>query len=296
MVYNNFVSRISKRFQSRFDEIDPQWNFDIGNEFEMTLATILEELLPDKFGVCRGFVTPMNGDAKGDDIIIYDKINVPLLKPPTNYKFTRKESVPLEATYSYIEAKNSIELVDQKSRNFIKKAISQVNAVNSLERADRPLNDIVSGYSFRNSSIQGRVGYPEILNPLFTVLFSRGIRINGELVNDYDTIIKHFPDEIEDGGPDLMILGPNLVLAPFYPKEIGENGKIKKSIYESPFCIEGRHQMMIWEMPEKAYGFGLCSLLLALQYIKLNDMPWGNVLTEELQNANKQFFEKKSGR
>ncbi|WP_445956737.1 DUF6602 domain-containing protein [Yeosuana sp.] len=287
MIYDNYIKKISDRFEKRFSEIDPQWNFDMGNEFETELATVIEELLPDKFGVCKGFVTPMEGNSRGDDIIIYDKMNVPLIKPPNTHKFTRKESVPLEATYTYIEAKNTIELKDTTVGTYIGKALNQVSQIKRLERRPRPFAKIIEGFNLENIKFERNIGSPQILNPMYTVLFARGARINGELVTDIKKIKEYLPVDYGEFGPDLIILGPNFGIAPYYVDR-NEKSKSYGTYYETPFCIRGRHEMIIYEMPEMAYGFGLCSLLHALQLIKLDSMPWRKVLGEIIVEADKR--------
>lgn len=284
MFYNNYIERISKRFKSRFDEIDPQWNFDIGNEFELELATLLDELLPDKYGICRGFVTPLEGEAKGDDIIIYDKLNFPLLKPTTTSKFTKKESVPLEATYAYIEAKNTVELVDENKSTFIGKAIKQVADVKNLERLGRPHEQILNNFNFKGFVAKPQRGWPSILNPLFSILFARGVRINGDLVEDIETIKAHLPADTGDNGPDLIILGPSLGIVPHLVTR-NEKKEVIEIRYESPFCDDNRHELLSYEMPNKAYGFGISSLMYALEFIQLTTLPWNRVLSEVLYEA-----------
>ncbi|MBR9847314.1 MAG: hypothetical protein GYB35_14970 [Algicola sp.] len=285
MMYNNYIKKISDRFESRFNEIDPEWNFDIGNEFEVELATLIDELLPDKFGVCRGFVTPMNGLAKGDDIIIYDKMNAPLVKPPNSQKFARKEYVPLEATYAYIEAKNTIELKNKNANTYIGKAIKQVADIKKLKRRSKPLSEIVRGADIQLLNLKNKIGKPKTLNPMFTAIIGRGVRINGKLETDIIKIKENLPDNTGDYGPDLIILGPNISLAPFYIDE-QKTSKTFGINYESPFCIDDRHEMIVYQMTKMAYGFGLCSLLYALDYIKLDNMPWNQVLGETFKVAS----------
>jgi len=266
MIYKNYVEKISNRFQSRFDEIDPMWNFDQGNEFEIELATLIDELLPDKYGVCRGFVTPKSGTPKGDDIVIYDKLNVPLLRPPNNFRFTRKEYVPLEATYAYIEAKNTIELKNKSKSTYIGKALKQVSDIKKLKRKSRKLEDVIDGFNLKNIKATKPVGSPQILNPMFTVLFCRGVRINGKLEKNIDEIKKHLPEDTGKYGPDLIILGPNIGITPHFI-DTDKEGITHSISYETPFCIEDRHRMLVYEMPKTAYGFGLSSLLYAFCYL-----------------------------
>ena len=277
-LYQNFVEKISQRFMARFDEIDPQWNFDIGTEFEITLATLISEILPNKYGVCRGFVTPKVGTPKGDDIIIYDQMSVPLIRPETGYQFTRKENVPLDATYAYIEAKNTVELVDNKKKTFIKKAIQQTQAVKTLDRADRPLKRISDFVNLgRDLKIESGKGLPKIRNPMLTVVFARGARINGTLEKDPEKIIDSLVNpDIWKNAPDLLVIGNDLLIIPIFTDS--EDGT--KS-YKSPFLVEDC-TLTIFRARGLAYGVGVVSILNALQNITLELMPWSNVISDAL--------------
>lgn len=78
--YDNYPQRLSRQILSRFLEIEAIYNFEFGDETEIALCQILINILPDKYGVCRGFVINKEGVKAGDDIIIYDKMNFPLIR------------------------------------------------------------------------------------------------------------------------------------------------------------------------------------------------------------------------
>lgn len=287
MFYNDFIEKISKRFETRFNEIDPEWNFDIGNEFEVCLATLFSEILPEKYGVCRGFVTPKSGAPKGDDIIIYDQVSVPLIRPPIEQQFVRKENVPLEATYAYVEAKNTIEIKNSEERNYIVKAVKQTAEIKNLERVERKFNELVKGVNFENHSSTIRKGWPTIWNPMFTAVFARGARIDGKLVDDPHTIKSVLKNlELPKNSPDLLVIGPNLILVPHVRED-------KTDTYFSPFLMEDTGTLLMWEVPGLAYGAGLASILYALQNIRLGEMPWRDVIHEVIGDAIKRSNDRK---
>ena len=235
MLYRDYIQKVSDRFVARFDEIDPHWNFDQGTEFEIALATTISDLLPAQYGVCRGFVTPPSGASAGDDIIIYDNLSTPLLRPPTGYDFTRKEDIPVESVYAYIEAKNTLELVDKNAGTSIQKAVRQTTAVKSIARPKREFNEIVSGVNtnFKAATSHGR---PNIFNPLFTAIISRGAREDGKLIDD-PYRIKELLQGLDTGdkGPDLVVIGPDLYIIPMFDDKANKQHK-----YETPFAIPGR--------------------------------------------------------
>lgn len=102
MNYDNYVLKLSQKINSTFEEIEAEYNFELGNEFEVVLCNILRDFLPEKFGVCRGFVVDELGNKAGDDIIIFDQVNFPTLRTLGNNQFLRKENIPIEAVYAYI--------------------------------------------------------------------------------------------------------------------------------------------------------------------------------------------------
>lgn len=104
-MYKNLIDRISDRAEAIFSEIESIYNFDKGDEFEIAVCKLLMAILPEKFGVCRGHVITKNDEVAGDDIIIYDKHNFPLLRLLDEDNLWRKQYVPVEAVYCYIEAK-----------------------------------------------------------------------------------------------------------------------------------------------------------------------------------------------
>ena len=286
--YQGYLRKISNRFKARFDEIFPHWNFDQGNEFEVELCALFSELLPDKYGVCRGFITSKENSTSeeitSDDIIIYDKLTAPILRPPTSYAFTRRENVPIEAVYAYIEAKNTIELKDKSKGTFIGKAIEQVKEVKSLTRKPRTYEEIIDGVILPPGEIQRKDFHPDILNPMFTAIFARGVRINGDLVDEEKDIgkILHLLEQHDelDEVADLVVLGPNIVLIPTRQGKVGE-----KDIYEYPILKRGRHKLAIEVIDGEAYGIGLVSIILALDRIRLGPVPWIEVVGDAFKRS-----------
>ena len=80
MLYDNFVRRITDNFNAAISEIEAVHNFDYGSEFEVGLCKTLRRVLPQKFGICRGFVIDQTGEVAGDDIIVYERLRFPTLR------------------------------------------------------------------------------------------------------------------------------------------------------------------------------------------------------------------------
>jgi len=66
VLYNNWLHGVATRFQKKFDDISAEFNFELGPEFEIAICKVLQDLLPRRFGVCRGFVVGQSGDLAGD--------------------------------------------------------------------------------------------------------------------------------------------------------------------------------------------------------------------------------------
>jgi len=60
--------------------------------------------------VSRGFIETADGNMARDDIIIYERSRFPLLRLINESDFCRKQQVPVESVYAYIEAKHSLTL------------------------------------------------------------------------------------------------------------------------------------------------------------------------------------------
>ncbi|SDW00058.1 hypothetical protein SAMN05444064_1013 [Pseudomonas syringae] len=101
--YGGYIERLARKVEARLQDIETIYNFDLGDEFEVAICALLEDILPAKYGVCRGFVVAENGDKAGNDLIIYDKMSSPTLRSSISRQFPVKEQIPGDAVYAYIE-------------------------------------------------------------------------------------------------------------------------------------------------------------------------------------------------
>ena len=124
-MYDDFVINLSTKIQNRLSEISVGYNFDYGDEFEIAICELLRNFLPNKYGVCLGFVVDKRGTKYGDDIIIYDQDRFPTLRQLTKEDFSQKQIIPIEAVYCYIEAKYTLDISISQNTN-LRKAIEQV--------------------------------------------------------------------------------------------------------------------------------------------------------------------------
>lgn len=283
MKYRNFIDKLSKRAKYLFDEIDSVHNFESGLEFESTLAGIFQDLLPDKYGVCRGYVTPEEGKPAGDDIIIYDRSSFPLIRPRKSGAFLDKEYVPAEATYAYIEAKNTIELEDTSRGTYLGKALKQTEAVKRVPKRSRPVEEIHPHLNLgAGLRVDLPVGWPRALNPIFSCVFSRGVRINGRIEENPRIILNTL---INNGLPgdacDFIVLGNDIIIIPTVETEKGPK------TFASPFFIDGHSQSTVLYQPDSSYGVALLSIVWAISRIELAAINYASVLEEAVMEGSR---------
>ncbi len=280
-MYGDFTGLLNKRFLAEFENIEVGFNFDYGVEFEIALCRMFQTMLPTKFGVTRGYAVGREGEMIGDDILIYEKMSFPTVSARGDLSLMRKEKVPVDAIYTYIEAKHSVVLEGEGPQS-LNKAIQQVDNVKKLvsERPVRRKEECIDGVVLNGDGVGIDIGfsdgYPEYLNPPHGILFARNVKITGagpdltcEEIYEFlvdgtmaqDLTTSQFP-------PDLIVLGPDIVVLPVHPEE-GTEGN-----YRAPFAPEDHDQFAVIKCPGRAFGVGLACIFEALDWIKLKPMPW----------------------
>lgn len=282
-LYRNFAGTLALRLESSLSLIQAGYNFEYGPEFEITLCDMLRSVLPNNYGIARGFLTAENSTIAGDDIIIYERSRFPTLALREQDNFARKEFIPIEAAYCYIEAKHTIVLAGDGPHS-LKKACEQVAAAKELMRLRTPTSpkQLKPYISLQNGlSIKMPPEFPGILNPPFGMVLARQVRIapNGDIVSDptrIDEALQKFtlPDREP---PDLISLGTSNVCVPALTDEAN------KPILRSPFYIEGRSKLVSTIVDNKcAFSVALMSLMEALDWIVLGVLPWHKIIVDAL--------------
>lgn len=282
-LYDNLVGRVAKNFDAALSEIEAEYNFDYGNEFEIALCKTLRQVLPHKYGICRGFVVNEQGDCAGDDIIIYERIRFPTFRF-LEEDYSRKEKVPIDAVFAYIEAKHTLQLKGESGTS-LSKAISQAKKVKLLceQRNPVPITKISQGVNLGEGfSIGKRLGFFEKKNPMYTMIMSRQVRLEKEspVLEDANTI--HSTLTSKDlcldikALPDLVVAGRSHVIMPYLNK-----GNGKKQIC-SPFYDESECGQAVFSVEQIAFGVAVAHLLWALDSIELGSMPWSKVLADSM--------------
>lgn len=282
-MYDSLIERISKRFDTRLSQIEGEFGFEYGNEFEIALCEILREVLPSKFGICRGYVVSAEGEKEGDDIIIYDAERFSTFKFLKPFDFSRKEIIPIEAFYAYIEAKHSIIINDFDHRSSIAKALTQVIKVKKLILKRKKTE------SNKHWTI-GNMNFPEFSNPVFTMIIAKNVKLKGKSkILSPEEIDIHarslYTKDDEKNAmcyPDSLILGKSNFMSMF--KTIGED------VISTIFNInDSTPKYGVYKTDDTAFGMGLSHLLGAINMIELGTFPWIDIINEviiEKQNKH----------
>ena len=279
--YRGFMERLSNVIDGELARIEAIYNFDNGDEFELALCTLLRRFLPSRVGVCRGFVVSESNECAGDDIILYDKDNFPTLRLLPEEDFSRKEQVPAEAVYAYIEAKNTLHLAGTGGQS-LEKSLDQVADVKRLPRERHGLGKL-GRYNSIGGNLQTTRGawMPQYQNPMYAVLFARRVldKKGGKPLTDAEAMVVPL-NESSWGGrekatlPDTIVLGNDALALP-YAKAETEGGK-------SIVChfVEVAEEAKLTSAQGRAFSSAFCSLLHAVELIQLGPLPWGRILNE----------------
>ena len=269
--YDNYLTTVASRFESRLDEISATYNFDYGSEFEVALCKTLRLALPARYGVCRGFLVDVTGKKVGDDIIIYDHERFPALRMLDDEDFLRRESIPIEAAYAYIEAKHTL-TVDGGCPTF-PKALEQVAKAKALVATRTPVTEATLLDPYLNlphviGTMEPREGWPCYFNPFFSGIISRRLEDNAAaaLIGlQYDKAT----------APDLVVAGADRVCMPMLVREG------RRKVLESPFMLT-ESTLCVYEVPGLAFAIGFSNLMLALDMTRLGRMPWHAMIGDAL--------------
>jgi hypothetical protein len=284
MLYDNYIKNLSEKFERRLQEITAVHNFELGNEFEIAICDILREFLPTKYGICRGFVVDYQGNKAGDDIIIYDQERFPTLKVNKKNDFSRKEEIPIEAVYAYIEAKHKL------TEEVLDKAISQIKDVKDIcnSRVKMGLGQFDPYISVKRENTSKNEDYPEFRNPIFTLIISRFFESNDKKT-EYDEVKGFFIHHMNELSkkklpslPEMIVAGKDLSASVCYKLDTGQLKLSKFLLEDKDFGITAIR------CKGYAFGIGLANLAHALDWIRLGKMPWNDMLNEIVKNKDQK--------
>lgn len=257
--YGGYVDRLSRKVAARLTDIEAVFNFELGQEYELAVCLLLEDILPAKFGVCRGFVVAANGEKAGDDLIIYDRMSCPTLRSNQGRQYAAKEQIPIDAVYAYIECKHSI-----KTKEVFETAVSQARAVKKLllRRPARVNPDYErDGPVYNGKPRDWPRTFPPRKNQPFCAVFSR------------EFVPSSFGQVQLDGfTPDLFILGQEHLAT--------QSAVLNQDGIKGALFFDDRHDagIRLETLKGQAYGVGIVTLMQALGWIELVPMDWSDTL------------------
>ena len=279
MLYDNYIQRLSNRFLTELESIKVGYNFDYGDEYEIAVCRVLRLVLPSNFGICRGFVVSQNGDQAGDDIIIFDRQRFPSLGLRDENDFSRKEFIPIEAVFGYIEAKYTLNLIGDDGQSFAK-ATTQVQTVKTLCNTRKRVEIGQLRHVDLGTAIKGYPDWPEYRNPSWGAVFASRIRDkkDGKILESFDDINAILKKTMitGDNRPDLLVLGSDICTIPVFR----DNEKGIDTL--SHFSVEPKTVYLTKHTPGSAPGVGLSVLLGAFDWILLGALPWKQIVGEAL--------------
>ena len=282
-LYHDYIDTLSKRFLANLSTIETEHNFEYGVEFEIVLCETLRSALPDKVGIARGYVVDADGQRAGDDIVLFERHRFPSLALRDRDNYSRKEFIPAEATYCYIEAKHTLNLTGDDAQS-LSVACEQVKKVKALcsKRERVPLNQILPHVSLRQGmKVTTPENFPSYLNPSFAAIIARQVRRKkGEQVIANPNEINSILTSLSLTGPelpDIMVLGESNVVFPVVP-----SGQSNSARVSSPFFIPNLSTYRTRIANGLAFGIGLVSIMWAVEWIQLGTMPWSRIIADAL--------------
>lgn len=281
-LYRGFIETLATRFDANVSYIQAMYNFDYGDEFEVAVCQTLAAILPGRFGVCRGHVVNANGDQAGDDILVFDRFLFPTLRLLPVQDFSRKQWVPIEAVYAYIEAKHTLVVNGgEKEGGSLLHACNQVSAVKQLlnTRAPVPINEIIRHVQLNGADIRWPEDMPKLRNPAYAMILSRFVKADAksDRLTDPIAISKvlgdfKFPDVY---APECIVAGDSIVAL---PGAIPKPGQIHAHLFYSKNSTASIPMITTGV----SFGVAVCVLMTVLEMMQLGSLPWRQVLEDAL--------------
>ncbi|WP_437748030.1 DUF6602 domain-containing protein [Sorangium sp. So ce302] len=281
--YDGWSEEIVEHLEDEFRKLRALATLELGPELEIAMCHALRKFLPERAGVCRGWVVDVTGDKQGEDIIIYDAARFPTLRG-LGGDLAIRERVPAEAVLAYIEVKHTLYAqakVPAKSQGqSVVKACRQVAAVKRLTRAPVPLKMIAPRISLEDGAIQRDRGFPAIRNPWYAAIWALNLRVDKALEGNPAEAVKRRVAGARRAGtrvehlPDVIAAGPVLMTP-----AIAAAGALEPRPFTTP------DTELIFTNGMKALGAAMEHLTWAIDDILLGEIPWRRMLAHQLQRA-----------
>ncbi|WP_437923100.1 DUF6602 domain-containing protein [Sorangium sp. So ce291] len=282
--YGGWSEEIVEHLEDEFRKLRALATLELGPELEIAVCHALRKFLPERAGVCRGWVVDTTGAKQGDDIIIYDAARFPTLRG-LGGDLAIRERVPAEAVLAYIEVKHTLYAqakVPAKSQGqSLVKACRQVAAVKGLYRAPVPLEMIAPRILLEDGTIKRNRGFPATRNPWYAAVWALNLRVDKDLEHNPAESVKRRIAAIRRAGtraehfPDVIAAGPVLMTP-----AIEASGALEPR----PFTTSDTE--LVFTNGMKALGAAMEHLTWAIDDILLGEIPWRRMLREQLLRAD----------
>ncbi|TLV00353.1 DUF6602 domain-containing protein [Dyadobacter luticola] len=278
-LYGDYVRNLHQSVVRRLEIIESEYNFEKGAEFEIAICEILRSFLPQKYGICRGFVIDRDGKTAGDDIIIFDQDRFPTIRSISKGSYELKEKIPIEAVYAYIEAKNTLKITQNPKTCVLTKGITQcINFKKICNRRHPVVHHELDPYVKQGGVISTFPDYlPKRRNPAFAVLIGRNVQIGNKKelsTQEIHEALKNFEMDDNENNPDLIIAGSHNFCTPHFYSGADQ--------VRSLFYLDHHHERGYWagQQNDLTYGIFLSQLAFVVDWIRLGRMPWIDIITE----------------
>ncbi|WP_437729839.1 DUF6602 domain-containing protein [Sorangium sp. So ce1335] len=283
--YGGWVEESAEHLDAELRKLHRLEILELGNELESALRDTLKDFLPQRVGMCRGWVVDSTGRKQGDDIILYDAARFRALRRLRDDRgMDKKERVPAEAVLAYIEVKHTLyvqERVPVKHRGqSLVKACSQVAGLKTLQRDAVPLDMIAPRLVLPPGTIQRRPGFPAIRNPWYAAVWALHLQVDRDLEDDPAEAVKRRIAAIQQAGtgaehlPD-VIAADTVLMTP----AITSAGALEPRPFIAP------DTELVFTNGIKALGAAMKHLAWAIDDILLGEIPWRRMLREQLRRA-----------
>ncbi len=124
-----------------------------------------------------------------------------------------------------------------------------------------------------------RPNWPAQYNPFFAAIISRHVRKKDGTSPLTGAQVRAELDGREPRGdhpPDLIVAGDDVVGLPFVRSDTDQT-----DTYYGPFAVANSH-IRLEERPKLAFAIGFCSLMHALETIRLGLMPWPEIIADAI--------------
>jgi hypothetical protein len=282
MIYDGYLETLSAEFDRHLSNIWSNYNFEKGDELETELCKVLRKVLPLRYGVCHGYIVTADNKLVGDDIIIFNRERFGTLRLLDQERFEKKEKIPLETVCAYIEVKHTLSINGVGGQS-LQKAMTQVQAVQQLQRMPVPINQITANVTLPVANEVGQVsfsfarqpGWPDRQNPLYTAIWSRYIRPTDDapVTEDISEIVNLLAKK--NTKLDCIVAGRDVVGLPIY----------RDRSFRSPHFIDGQSVFSIHPTKELGFAVGVMLLLYALDRMMMEAMPFQSIIGDAFKNS-----------